>query len=527
MGLLVHRPRSTTAYALRDSELVRLTPQVFAELAHEHPELLRATSRVLVERLERHMSGAAHARVGAHSFAIVPVSPSVDMSWFVTELGRALATYGSLRHLSAAKVDAELGKPGIARSTTTDAAHLRLSAWLMGQERLHDFILYEADARWSEWTDRALRNADQIVYVADGAAKPDLGEAAAKLAGRGAGSGARLPRQNLVLLQSDTKILYPSTGAWLEGRALDAHHHVRRGNRADIARVARLLTGNAIGLVMSGGGSRGYAHVGVVRAFEELGIPIDVAGGASMGAVVAGSLAVGMTSEDMLKNLPPVLMKSFFDPTLPVASLMSGENATKALRKFAHGADIEDSVLPMFTVSTNLTRGEQVVHRRGPIWEAIRASSSVPGIFPPVPWRGDLLVDGGLTNNLPTDVMTTLFGGKVIAIDVIPEVDLPAEGDLPAHVSGWSMLVRKLNPLSRGFAMPTILSVLMRSATASSRGFRRKEEMLRECELYLRPSVSRWNIVDFSAARPLADEGYRGTHVALREWWKKKKPKSP
>jgi predicted acylesterase/phospholipase RssA/CRP-like cAMP-binding protein len=521
MALLTGRERSATVYAVRDSELLWLSQTVFDQLIVANPTALLETSRQLVTRLQRQMGAANPHGAELRTIAVIPASGAVDASWFTRQLVADLAGFGSVLHLTAATVDAKLGKPGIARVATDDPAQLRLARWLIEQEGAHHYVVYEADPKWTCWSDRTVRQADHILVVADGAGSNALGEAEAELAGRF--SGGRAPQQSLVLLHAKTEPGYAGTASWLDRRKVDRHFHVRRGVTNDISRLVRILTDNAICLVFGGGGSRGYAHIGVVRACEELRIPIDAVAGSSIGAVIAAAYAAGLGSAQMLATCAPILAR-FLDPTLPVVSLMSGRRATEGVASVVGALEIEDLAIPMFCISTNLSRGGQVVHRRGSVVVATRASGSVPGIFPPVPWNGDLLVDGGLSNNIPVDVMASLYGGSIVAVDVIPDVDLKSSSDSSNYVSGWQALLGKVNPFSsRGTGMPSILSILMRSVTTASKSMLRGEERL--TSLYLRPQVSRWNILDFKAAEPIAAEGYRGTVEPLRAWWKSEQAK--
>jgi predicted acylesterase/phospholipase RssA len=212
-------------------------------------------------------------------------------------------------------------------------------------------------------------------------------------------------------------------------------------------------------------------------------------------------------------------MAGFLDPTLPLISLTSGTRAAQGVLDVAGPADIEDLPTPFFCISTNLTRAEEVIHRRGSLVVAARASGAVPGIFPPVPVGGDLLVDGGLCNNVPVDVMSALFGGVVIAVDVIPEVDLETAGEEKTSISGWDVAWRAVNPFAKSVAMPNIVNILMRSATAASVAFSKTGEKAKIASLYLRPSVTKWNILDFKSAGPIAEEGYRGSIKELEAFW--------
>jgi NTE family protein/lysophospholipid hydrolase len=113
--------------------------------------------------------------------------------------------------------------------------------------------------------------------------------------------------------------------------------------------------------------------------------------------------------------------------------------------------------------------------------------------------------------------MAQLYGGAIIAVDVIPKVDLQVAGDVPPSISGWQVAWRKINPLTKKVDLPNIVSVLMRSVTTAGR--LHAGETAEAASLYLRPQVSRWNMLDFKAASPIAEEGYRNSREPIRQWW--------
>ena len=513
MGLITRSHRAGSVTAVRDSDLMFVSQEVFDRLVLKKPAALAEATRLLITRLQRQMTDLRHGPE-LRTLAIVPAASGVDTTAFTEQLVALLGGFGKVLHLTAERVDALLAKRGIARCADQDPMQLRLAAWLVDQESAHQFVVYQADREWSPWTDRTIRYADHVLVVADGDGSPALGDGELEIKKRFA--NGRRPRTSLVLLHAGTSSGFAGTARFLDARNVDAHFHVRRGVRADVARIARILTNNAIGVVFGGGGSRGYAHIGVVRAFEELGIPVDAVGGSSIGAVIGGAFAMGLTSQDMLTTCAPILA-GFLDPTLPFVSLMSGKRATEGVASVTGGLAIEDLITLFFCMSTNLTRGGAVVHRRGSLSLAARASGAVPGIFPPLPMNGDLLVDGGLANNLPVDVMRTLIGGSVIAVDVIPDIDLQSSGELPPHLSGWNYMWSKINPFAPKLGMPNILSILMRSVMVASKDVLRAEEKL--TTLYLRPPVDKWNMLDFKSAEPIAEQGYRGTYAKIKAWW--------
>ena len=514
MGLITRSPRAGSVTAVRDTDLVFVSQDVFDRLVLHKPAALAEATRMLITRLQRQMTTDFRNGTELRTLAIVPATSGLDITKFTEDLVAMLGGFGKVQHLTAERVDSLLAKRGIARCADQDPMQLRLAAWLVDQESAHHYVVYQADHEWTPWSERTVRYADHVLVVADGDASPNLGDGELKIRERFA--NGRAPRTSLVLLHASKTPGFAGTARFLDARKVDAHYHVRRGVRADVARIARILTNNAIGVVFGGGGSRGYAHIGVVRAFEELGIPVDAVGGSSIGAVIGGAYAMGMSSQEMLTTCAPILA-GFLDPTLPFVSLMSGKRATEGVAAVTGGLEIEDLITLFFCMSTNLTRGGPVVHRRGSLTLAARASGAVPGIFPPLPMNGDLLVDGGLANNLPVDVMRTLIGGSVIAVDVIPDIDLQSSGELPPHLSGWNYMWSKINPFAPKLGMPNILSILMRSVMVASRDVLRAEEKL--TTLYLRPPVDKWNMLDFKSAAPIAEQGYRGTFAKIKAWW--------
>lgn len=157
--------------------------------------------------------------------------------------------------------------------------------------------------------------------------------------------------------------------------------------------------------------------------------------------------------------------------------------------------------MPCFAVSANLTRATLVVDQRGPAWEAIRASISLPGVMPAVCRGGDLIVDGGIMNNLPILVMAERIGGGVhVAIDLEPAVDLQVQQPFPSALSGWSVAAQRLNPFTTSPAIPGPLEVLLRSRAVSSRSVLREKLETIAVDLYLAPPVAECDPLDFNVA---------------------------
>lgn len=146
---------------------------------------------------------------------------------------------------------------------------------------------------------------------------------------------------------------------------------------------------------------------------------------------------------------------------------------------------------------------------------------------PPVAHEGDLLIDGGLLNNIPVDVMGRLTGGgPMVAVDVSPDVDLRAEIDLGAEVSGWKVLWSRVNPFSDRIPAPSILSVLGRSVVVGSILTQRERLTSSEAELYLPLPVGAWGLLEFKAIDTIVAAGLEAARDPLRTWWDGLRPRS-
>ncbi len=511
MALLTGGSRAATVYAVRDASLARLPRRGFTRFIDRYPRAMLPISRTIVDRLVRQSSPGSWPLACAHTIALVPADPGVPLDDIARCLVRSLASHGSVALLTSAEVDAALAKTGIAQISNSDAQHIRLAQWLNDREANYRFVVYQAEPRWTPWTDRCVRHADHLLIVAEADSDPTPGETEERFAGRW--PRARAPRRSLVLLQHGAEPT--GTSRWLRVRKVDQHFHIRPGMDADFARLARSLTGNAVGLVLGGGGARGFAHIGVIHAMEELGTPIDLVGGTSMGAIIAGLCAQRLGSAEIRRRCAKYAGAQL-DFTFPAVALLAGRKIGRQFRDIFGELEIEDLWIPFYAVSTNLTRAEQVVHTSGRLVDAIRASMSLPGIWPPAQQGGDLLVDGGLINNVPVDVMRETGGGSVIAVDVRQKVDLSGDPRLTTELSGWKVLRSRLNPLEETIPVPGILTVLSRVTEISSRAAVNRTKAL--ADLYLQLPLGDWKLLEFEAIDAIAERGYELAIEPLRAW---------
>jgi len=490
MALISGNPRNATIVALRDSELGRLPRAAFERLMLSHPQGLLRIAQLMVQRLDssqRQTRGSS--RVRPRTIAIVPNEAAADAVTFAAQL----ATH--LEHLGRAElVWSQRG-----------AAHT--SQWFHGIERANEFVVYVCDVAPTSWSRLCMRQADVVLLLTR--ADSQVKEWPVKDANEGARQ-VQL-RTELVLLHRE-HIVPGSTAQWLDQLPGIAHHHVR--NTADIARVARMLAGNGIGVVLSGGGARGFAHLGVLRAMREAGVVIDAIGGTSIGAIIAAGYALGWSDEDSCARV----RRSFVDTnplndyTLPFVSLVSGRKVSRLLRREFDSTAIEDMPLSFFCASSNLTTGRLAVHRRGELWRWLRASVAIPGVLPPVVHGGELFVDGASINNLPLEVMREAGLGRVIGIDVGADPAFTSDevdSDAPP-------LWKTLQWFRARKHRVNILQILWRAGTINSAGQRAAKHDL--ADLLLQPPLEQIDLLNWRGFDRAIAAGYEYAKVKLAAW---------
>ena len=269
---------------------------------------------------------------------------------------------------------------------------------------------------------------------------------------------------DLILLQAASLDRPSGSEAWMAATQAARLFHLRENGVADLQRLARVLTGQSVGLVLSGGGARAYAHIGAIQAMRERGIPIDFVGGASMGAIVAAGIAMGWDDGELEARIQKAFVDTspLDDIAFPMIAMTRGEKVKARLEEHFGAVDISDLWLPFFCVSSNLTSGSYQLHRKGDLQIALRASISLPGVLPPATDRGQVLVDGAVMKNFPADVMRSFQLGPIVGVD-FTRVRSITSADIVAPPSLWSWIFS--GEWRKG---PPIVALLMRAATVTT-----------------------------------------------------------
>ncbi len=486
LALLTHAPRNATVVALRDSEVGYLPQEVFDRFFRVHPGAMASLARLTAKRLEAAHSNGRARPSAPRVFMLLPNSLEVDIAGVAVRLVAELGRYGRTELIWNARGDE------------------RTSQWFHNVETANHFLVYVADHAATSWTQLCRRQSDLTVIVAGGGEQPGA-VAKAEIAAR---QGARRRRVDVALLH-DGGIAPGAAARWLALDATIAHHHLLTDS--EIARLARSLTGNSVGVVMSGGGARGFAHIGALRALRESGLTIDAIGGTSIGAIMAAGAASSWPYEEMLERFRRTFVATnpLDDYTLPLVSLVAGRKVTRLLRQEFGEICIEDLPLPFFAVSSNLTTGRAHVHQDGLLWRALRASIAIPGVMPPVFTAGHVLVDGGAINNLPVDVMRGFGHGRVIGIDVGADQAFTTDFDdveVPPFWRVWSWFRAKRRRVN-------ILQILWRSGMVNSAA---TSAVHRESsDLLVRPSLGHIDMLNWRAYERAIEVGYQHTRELL------------
>ena len=479
-GLLEAGSRSATVAAVRDSVLARIDSSDLERLATRHPGVALGLARSVAARLRVDPSVSRRLRPPC-LVAAVAVADDVDLSAFVAALVAACPT-----DTTAVVVDGSAGTDTVAR-----AIELEVGA---------DLVVIVVSPDDVEWV---CRQADLVVMVGRVGSRPS----------RTASSLGAVTRPAQLLLTRRPGAA-PTTRGWdslADGVAANSPVvHVEDGSSADLARFGRCLTGRSVGVVLGGGGARGFAHIGVLRALAEAGVTIDRVGGSSMGSIIGAQLALGWSAERMLEeNSSRWSRRMLAEVRWPSVSLASGERASALFRAIFGDRRIEELLLDYFCTTADLTASRLHIADRGPVADWVGASSAVPGLWPPsADSQGHLHSDGGILDNVPTAVMRSRSAGPVIAVDVCsqqaPMLVVPASGH-----AALAPLRRRRGTGADGGDAPSMLELLNRSNLLAS--VQSWQTARAHADLYLTPSTGTHGFASFDRVSELADLGYSST----------------
>lgn len=464
-------------------------------------------------------------------------------------------------------------------------AHLKLLGYFAYLEEEYETVVYVCDTPVkSRWTSTCMSQGDCILLLAD--AEDDECATNAGEYERLLLKLKTTARTELCLIHSDKYVIPGSTSIWLNTRLwVQGHHHIhmeipktvtskeakRKANiiqelaaklsskanpyikvkfenvklkaiasliklnqrvnkvdpslathKDDFLRLARILSNEAVGLVLGGGGSRGISHVGVVTALEKHGIPVDMVGGTSIGSFVGGLYAkdhnivsiYGMTKK-FAKRIGS-FWRFLFDLTYPSTSYITGHEFNRGIWKAFGYYEIEDFWLRYFCNSTNITNSTMEIHETGYAWRFIRASMSLAGLLPPITFKGSMLLDGGYIDNLPVLEMKKRGAKYIIAVDV-GSMDDRTPMSYGDTLSGFWVVFNRFNPFSKHPDVPNMMEVQLRLAyVASVNALELAKRTLGV--IYMRPPIDDYATLDFMKFDEIYEIGLSYADRLLKKW---------
>jgi lysophospholipid hydrolase/IMP and pyridine-specific 5'-nucleotidase len=575
LEVMTESTRPATLHAIRDTELAKFPRSLFNSLAQEHPGITIQISKLIAQRMRNIIHSPlpekggemAGQDGGAKTFtstmnlrtvAVLPVTTGVPVVEFSNRLLQAFNQVGVHRGVTSlhqADILNHLGRHAFSRM-----GKLKLSQYLADLEERYGMVIYVADTPVNApWTQTCITQADCILLVAMAEGSPTVGEYERFMLGMKTTS-----RKELVLLHMDRFCRPGLTRQWLKNRVWvnGGHHHIQMSFRlttepahpqakrfgtalkqrvqvlqaelqkytsrripqpelyssstpfkGDFHRLARRLCGKSVGLVLGGGGARGIAHIGVIRALEEAGIPIDIVGGTSIGAFIGALYARDVDAVPAYGRAKKFagrmasMWRFALDLTYPSASYTTGHEFNRGIFKAFGNSQIEDFWLEFYCNTTNISKGRLEFHSSGYVWRYVRASMSLAGLLPPLCDEGNMLLDGGYMDNLSVARMKSLGAHVIFAVDVgsIDDHTPQAYGD---SLSGFWAVVNRWNPFSASANPPTLSEIQARLAYVSSHDALERAKSTPGC-FYMRPPIDPYGTLDFGRFDEIYQTGYR------------------
>lgn len=513
IGLLSETVRVATVRATRDSVLLKLEKEAFYSFVKKYPEIMIEITKVCIQRLIIEKKALQEGNT-IRTITLIPAGQNPLFSQFALAFVQELSRVAPTLHLNTTTIDGQYGKNASQIMFESDQ-NAGLASYLQTQESDFRYIVYEADSRLTPWTQRCLRQADHILLVGLHNREPGVNSIELELLA----SQQKNPITSSLVLLHKTNIRPTETLIWLKDRPVHNHFHVQLDSRAHLAKLIRYVTGHALSLVLSGGGVRGLAHIGILKALEELKIPIDMIGGCSMGALVGGTYAMGYDYQAayaaVKDHLIPCMRK--FDYTLPITSLVRGKAVVNALKAVFNELQTEDLWEKFFCVSTDLSKGTLNVHDHGLLWKSIRASFSLPAFFPPVQYENNLCVDGAIINNLPVDIMRQrINGGKILAVRLVSDTQHISYDSWGDWLSFWYTIKHLPATFRHSPTIPNIGEIIIASTMLSSNQY--EKNMAKQANHCLELHLGQFGFLEYKSFDKIITAGYEAALPQLSKW---------
>jgi predicted acylesterase/phospholipase RssA/CRP-like cAMP-binding protein len=516
LALITGEPRNATVVAVRDSVLYRLGREQFERCAKVSPTVTHSMLVTLARRVSR-PPARQRSTATPVNIVVLPAGRDAPVRQFAEALREFMDGYVPTALVSSSSVERAVG------AAVTDAhpgSHLALELHehLSALEERHDHVVYLADEGPTPWTDKCVREADLILLVGRAGTDPSRNVLEERVFDPAHVRTA--PRVHLVLVEPAGDRTPVGTEPWLRQRPVEMCHHLHLEWQSHFARLARFIVGAPVGLVLSGGAARAFAHIGVLRALRDAAIPIDIVIGTSAGSLIGAQFAMGWSPERIEQVSAEVFggpKRRLLDVVPPYTSLIGSAGFNASLDKIFGDVRFEDLWMQFLCTTTDLTSATGLTHRRGRLRPFVRASCSLPMVMPPVTHEGHLLVDGGIVNNVPVDPLLEVASvGMLIVVNVTSPFYTADEAyNYHDSLSIGRVLNGRFNPFAEKLVAPGILDVLLRSLEIGSKGL--EGPQIAKATVYVRPDVARFGYTNIAALPDIIAAGEREAVVRLAE----------
>jgi NTE family protein len=464
IGFFANVPRTADVIAIRDTSVLVLTRAAYQKLVAEAPAIVEALLAALARRFAKETMRLTPVRASPKARTVAMIDGGLEPlpSAFDRRLRDGLAVAG-----------AEIVDPARLRTMFPQSAldAPEVSEWLNKLEHAAPLVVYFGGREASAWARKAIRQADVVVFGCRGdapaGALTDIEAFACDV--------HPISARRLVRIHDRRSGEVSGTAAWLARLPVFLHHHVALEDQIDIDSVVRFLSGRAVGFVAAGGGSLGTAHVGIYKAFRERGVMFDIFIGTSVGSAMAAGFAKNHEAEHLERGTQEIFVRSrsFRRPTWPRYALLDHKAFDRALAD-QYGSDcrVEDCWRPFGAIATNLSTHNLELIRSGLLWQAVRASSAIPGLLPPfyTP-EGAMLVDGCLIDNVPLAPMHLLKSGPNLVVHFGEPAHEMFDVDYATLPGRFELIAAMLMPFRKQLlpSAPSAVNVLWRSLVAHQR----------------------------------------------------------
>lgn len=508
-GALTGEARSLSIKAVSPATLYRLSNEQFINLCHQHPAIMFAAIHPIMMRSRELMEVLSVEKVNNH-IILLPANRETSLAKFTEVLQHQLEDYPNLT-LIADNPD-----------WSQEELKQEITRLQKSKKKSHKF-LYLLNAYDTPLAKMAFKKASHFYVVAEQTATPRFDNF---ILDKFTAHNSTTPVDvNLILFHTQSTLMPHNTMHWLSKMPFRMYHHVRMNVAKDFSRLLRFLRGKAVGIVLSGGGTRGWAHLGALKAILDEDIPIDMIGGTSVGAMIAACYALYESYEDTYERFSKIALYSkhsisWRSLTWPAVSLFNAKNFTNSQIEVFGDRKIEDLWLPFFCVSCNLATSDEEIHRTGTLWQKTRASSSIPGLIPPMLLNNEIQLDGGLLNNLPVDIMRSFLGkkAKIIAIELNSFSMEQNKYDFPPILTFKQALLAKLGFSRESYRFPRFVDTFLRGLFIGSTAKSRQNSLAANILVSL--ELSNFRMLTYNNAKQiekLIQLGYDDTLNQLRQ----------